>query len=126
MFFSVIIPVYNRPSEVFELLSSLLTQSYVDFEVILVEDGSSEKADQAVSQFESQLLIRYFFQENQGQGFARNFGMKQAKGEFFVILDSDVILPPDYFAVLKEAILKRKLDAFGGPDAAACDFSNLL
>lgn len=125
MFFSVIIPVYNRPSEVSELFSSLLKQSMPDFEVILVEDGSTLKADGVVSQFESQLPIRYFFQKNQGQGFARNFGMRQAKGDFFIILDSDVILPADYLSRLKKAITARGLDAFGGPDAAASDFSSL-
>lgn len=125
MFFSVIIPVYNRPSEVFELFSSLLIQSMTDFEVILVEDGSTLKADGVVSQFELQLPVRYYFQKNQGQGFARNFGMRQAKGDFFIILDSDVILPADYLSRLKKAITVRGLDAFGGPDAAAADFSNL-
>lgn len=125
MFFSVIIPVYNRPSEIFELLSSLTRQSFSDFEVILVEDGSSLRSDQVALQFDSILSIRYFFQKNQGQGFARNYGMTQAKGDFFVVLDSDVILPPDYLDVLKKALQERKLDAFGGPDAAAADFSHL-
>jgi glycosyltransferase involved in cell wall biosynthesis len=125
MFFSVIIPVFNRPAEIFELLTSLTHQSYSDFEVVLVEDGSSVKSDQVVRQFESVLSIRYLFQKNQGQGFARNFGMTQAKGDFFVVLDSDVILPADYLSLLKKAIQERNLDAFGGPDAAAADFSNL-
>lgn len=124
MFFSVIIPIFNRPYEAHELLSSLTRQSFQDFEVILVEDGSSVKSDQIANDFNSILSIRYFFQENQGQGFARNFGMQQAKGEFFVILDSDVILPEHYLSVLKNAIQFRKLDAFGGPDAAATDFSD--
>ena len=125
MFFSVIIPVYNRPTEIFELLSSLVHQTYREFEVILVEDGSKIKSDQIASQFEPSLSVRYYFQENQGQGFARNFGMTKAKGDFFVILDSDVILPTDYLRVLNSAIRERSLDAFGGPDAAAADFSNL-
>lgn len=125
MFFSFIIPVYNRPTEVLELLSSLSKQSIKDFEVILVEDGSTDRSDQIVSYFESRISIRYFFQENQGQGFARNFGMNKAKGDFFIILDSDVILPEDYLRVLKNAIQERNLDAFGGPDAAAHDFSDL-
>lgn len=125
MFFSVIIPVYNRPSEVFELLTSLSVQTLQEFEVIIVEDGSTDKAEQVASFFQFQIEIRYFYQENQGQGFARNYGMNQAKGDFFVVLDSDVILPEDYLLVLKNAILSRNLDAFGGPDAAASDFSNL-
>lgn len=125
MFFSLIIPAYNRPGEIFELLTSLKEQSYSGFEVIVVEDGSSLKCDKVVEQFSSFLSIRYFFQKNQGQGFARNNGMKQAKGDFFVILDSDVILPPEYLNSLYRAIKSGNLDAFGGPDAAATDFSNL-
>ncbi|MBN7811405.1 glycosyltransferase [Algoriphagus sp. H41] len=125
MLFSVVIPVYNRPAEVHELLSSLAGQSYKRFEAIIIEDGSTFKSDRVVAQFENVLPVRYCYQENQGQGFARNFGMSQAKGDFFVILDSDVILPADYLQVLRQAILSRKLDAFGGPDAAAEDFSNL-
>ena len=125
MFFSCIIPVYNRPGELQELLRSLLTQTYTQFEVIVVEDGSTLRCDEVVTSFSQDLSIRYFYQENTGQGFARNFGMQQAKGDFFVILDSDVILPSSYFECLQEAIQSRSLDAFGGPDAAASDFSPL-
>lgn len=125
MFFSCIIPVYNRPDELRDLLGSLLSQSYAQFEVVVVEDGSSSRCEEVVQTFAQQLSIRYFYQENTGQGFARNFGMQQAKGDFFVILDSDVLLPPSYLERLKEAIQSRSLDAFGGPDAAASDFSAL-
>ncbi len=125
MFFSCIIPVYNRPGELQELLRSLLSQSYTQFEVIVVEDGSTLRCDEVVTSFSQDLYIRYFYQENTGQGFARNFGMQQAKGDFFVILDSDVILPSSYFEALEKAIAARSLDAFGGPDAAASDFSPL-
>jgi GT2 family glycosyltransferase len=125
MLFSIIIPVYNRPSEIFELLTSLVNQSLQDFEVILIEDGSKDRSDKIAALFQSKISINYFFRENQGQGFARNFGMSQAKGDFFVILDSDVILPEDYLLELRNAILERNLEAFGGPDAAAADFSNL-
>lgn len=123
MYFSVIIPVFNRPSEVFELLTSLSNQTLQEFEVIVVEDGSVIKSDGIVASFQEKLSIHYFFQNNSGQGFARNYGMNQAKGDFFVILDSDVILPFNYLFVLKQAISSKKLDAFGGPDAAASDFS---
>ncbi|MCM0060473.1 MAG: glycosyltransferase [Algoriphagus sp.] len=125
MFFSCIIPVYNRPGELKDLLSSLLSQTYTQFEVLVVEDGSSIRCDEVVASFSQDLSIRYFYQENTGQGFARNFGMQQAKGDFFVILDSDVLLPPTYFERLQDAIQARSLDAFGGPDAAASDFSPL-
>ena len=125
MFFSCIIPVYNRPGELQELLRSLLAQTYSQFEVIVVEDGSTLRCDEVVTSFSQDLSLRYFYQENTGQGFARNFGMQQAKGDFFVILDSDVILPSSYFEALEKAIAARSLDAFGGPDAAASDFSPL-
>jgi GT2 family glycosyltransferase len=90
-----------------------------------VEDGSTLRCEEVVAAFGHDLSIRYFYQENTGQGFARNFGMRQAKGDFFVILDSDVLLPPTYFEALEKAIATRSLDAFGGPDAAAEDFSPL-
>ena len=125
MFFSCIIPVYNRAGEIKDLLNSLLSQSYTQFEVVIVEDGSTLRCEEVVAAFGHDLSIRYFYQENTGQGFARNFGMQQAKGDFFVILDSDVLLPPTYFEALEKAIATRTLYAFGGPDAAAEDFSPL-
>ncbi|MFC5193121.1 glycosyltransferase [Algoriphagus aquatilis] len=125
MFFSVIIPVFNRPSELFELLQSLTQQTFCGFEVVVIEDGSDIKSDQVVDSFRDRLNLQYLVQENTGQGFARNNGMKLAKGHFFIILDSDVILPSCYLEVLQKAIVSRNLDAFGGPDAAASDFSIL-
>ena len=125
MKFSVIIPVYNRPHEIRELLESLQNQSYSDFEVVIVEDGSYIKSEEIAASFSPDLEVRYFYQENSGQGFARNFGMKNATGDFFVILDSDVILPPNFLQVLSKEIPKRKLDAYGGPDAAKEEFTAL-
>lgn len=125
MFFSIIIPVFNRPGELSELLQSLTLQTESDFEVIIIEDGSVIKSDQVVASFADRLNLQYVFQQNTGQGFARNNGMKLAKGQFFIILDSDVILPSLYLEALQKTIVSRKLDAFGGPDAAASDFSTL-
>lgn len=125
MFFSVIIPVFNRPEEAKELLGSLAFQSEKDFEVLVVEDGSSFTCEKEAEKFKKKFRLDYLYQENQGQGFARNNGMKVAKGDFFVILDSDVILPNDYLSLLKKAIYIRKLDAFGGPDAADQSFTPL-
>jgi glycosyltransferase involved in cell wall biosynthesis len=125
MFFSVVIPVYNRPAEIRELLNSLTDQVFIDFEVIIVEDGSSVPCKSVISTFESLLDIRYYYQPNQGQGFARNFGMNRAKGAYFVLFDSDCIVPPHYLQCLYDAIRIRKLDAHGGPDAAREDFSVL-
>lgn len=125
MFFSVIIPVFNRPEELKELLESLGNQSFTDFEVVVVEDGSSLDAKEVCDYYASKFSLSYYFQSNSGQGFARNFGMVRAKGDFFVILDSDVILPKDYLQNLWHAIKNRSLDAFGGPDAAGEDFTNI-
>ena len=123
MKFSVIIPVYNRPEELRELLQSLSKQNFVDFEVVIIEDGSTTESEKVVTYFSEKLQIQYIVQHNTGQGFARNNGMKIAKGAFFVILDSDVLLPEDYLRKLANAIDDRDLDAFGGPDAAADSFS---
>lgn len=125
MCFSVIIPVFNRPDELKELLQSLLVQIYQEFEVVIIDDGSTIQSNSVVDSYQNQLSISYIYQENTGQGFARNKGMEMAKGNFFIILDSDVILPANYLQLLSKAILERKLDAFGGPDAAAEDFSDL-
>lgn len=123
MMFSVVIPVYNRPKELSELLESLLHQDYPALEVIIVEDGSSLISEAVARQYEDRLSLRYYFQDNQGQGFARNFGMGQAQGDYFVLFDSDCIIPPHYFSALYQAVLDRTLDAHGGPDAAAKDFT---
>ncbi len=125
MKFSVIIPVYNRPEELRELLESLKTQSFSDFEIIVIEDGSIIDSSDVIASFSDKLKIQYLVQSNTGQGFARNNGMNIAKAAFFVILDSDVILPSDYLKKLSNAIESRILDAFGGPDAADNDFSAL-
>lgn len=123
MFFSIIIPLYNRPVEIKELLQSLLDQQYQDFEVIIVEDGSRNKADHIIDQFKNRLDVHYFFKENEGQGFARNYGFERAKGDYFIVFDSDIIVPSDYLLKVKAGIEKDGLDAFGGPDAAHPSFT---
>jgi glycosyltransferase involved in cell wall biosynthesis len=114
--YSVIIPVYNRPDEVDELLASLSAQTEKDFEVIIVEDGSSVTCEQIVGKYDSSLSIRYFTKQNEGPGPARNFGFAKASGDYLVIFDSDCIIPEMYFAVVSAALAARKLDAWGGPD----------
>ena len=123
MFFSVIIPVFNRPIEIRELIVSLLRQDYADFEVIIVEDGSDFTCKDILDSFKDKIQISYHFIENIGQGFARNFGMRKASGDYFVMFDSDCIIPPHYFTVLAKALKERMLDAHGGPDAAEESFS---
>lgn len=125
MFFSVIIPVYNRIDEVDELLRSLLAQSERNFEVIIVEDGSTQPCGAAVEDARSRGLdVRYFFKENEGRSIARNYGMERARGDYFVFFDSDCVIPPDYFRKLAQELSDKPLDCFGGPDAAHSSFTD--
>ncbi|MCK0132459.1 glycosyltransferase family 2 protein [Flavobacteriaceae bacterium F08102] len=125
--FSIIIPVYNRPQEVAELLHSLCEQEDMDFEVIVVEDGSSPslKADQICKKFSTQLNLTYYFKPNSGAGQSRNYGMERASGNYFIILDSDCILPKTYLSAVREHLTANYTDGFGGADAAHESFSVL-
>lgn len=123
MFFSVIIPVYNRPQEVDELLKSLTRQTYHHFETLIIEDGSEERCKEVVKQYNDQLDVRYFYKENSGQGFSRNFGFERAEGDFLVVFDSDCIIPPHYFESVNRYLQEHPVDAYGGPDRAHADFT---
>lgn len=132
MYLSLIIPVYNRPGELRELLASLAEQTDRDFEVIVVEDGSQKTSEEVVRAFRSDepaenaapsLTIRYHRKPNTGPGLSRNEGAALARGDFFVFLDSDCLLPPGYVAEVKKGIAATGCDVFGGPDRAAADFS---
>jgi glycosyltransferase involved in cell wall biosynthesis len=123
MFFSIIIPLYNRPQEIDELLHTLTRQSYTQFEVLVIEDGSVNDAKAVVNKYAHQLDIQYYFKENEGQGFTRNYGFARAKGDYFVIFDSDCLIPEDYLEVVKNYLLEHNLDAYGGPDAAHDSFT---
>ena len=115
-YFSIIIPIYNRPDELDELLHCIENQSYRNFEVIVIEDGSKLRCDTVVAKYQTALDLKYFYQENTGQGFARNAGLEKAMGDYFIILDSDALLEPNYLAVVDHEIDKQGLDLFGGPD----------
>ncbi len=117
MFYSLIIPVHNRPDHIEKLLGCLAVQTFTDFDVNVIEDGSTRKADLIIDQFSDKLQITYLETPGLGQGFARNEGMKIAKGDFFVILDSDIVLEPGYMKAVNDGIQTQKLDCFGGPDA---------
>jgi glycosyltransferase involved in cell wall biosynthesis len=123
MFFSIIIPLYNRPQEIKELLDSLTLQSYKQFEVLVIEDGSVNDAAEIVKSFADQLDVRYFVKANEGQGFARNYGFERAKGDYFIIFDSDCLIPPDYLQIVNDHLNTSWLDAYGGPDAAHPSFT---
>jgi glycosyltransferase involved in cell wall biosynthesis len=125
MNFSLIIPVFNRPDEIDELLLSLTQQTYRDtFEIVIIEDGSSITCKHIIEKYK-QLNITYFFKENSGPGDSRNFGMKNAKGDYFIILDSDCILPEFYLENVNQSLSTDFVDCFGGPDAALDSFSDI-
>lgn len=123
MFFSIVIPLYNRPQEMDELLASLTKQQYSNFEVIVVEDGSTVASKDIVDRYHGQLDVHYFAKANEGQGFARNYGFARAKGDFFIVLDSDVLVPEDYLLHVIRGLKRDQWDAFGGPDAAHASFT---
>ena len=123
MFFSIIIPLYNRPQEIDELLATLCLQTYMQFEVLVIEDGSVQSAKEIVNGYTDRLDIHYFYKENAGQGFARNYGFERAKGDYFVIFDSDCLIPEDYLETVKDYLYDHHLDAYGGPDAAHHSFT---
>ncbi|MDH5414361.1 MAG: glycosyltransferase [Flavobacteriaceae bacterium] len=122
--FSIIIPVYNRPTELDELLESISKQDFQNsFEVIVVEDGSEIPSKEIVKKYQDQIQIHYFFKENSGPGLSRNFGMQKSSGNYFIILDSDCILPVQYLKEVSNGLNRNYTDAFGGADAAHESFS---
>lgn len=123
MKYSVIIPVFNRPDEVEELLESLTTQTVGDFEVVVVEDGSQTPCREVIDRYSDRLDIAYYMKPNGGPGPARNYGAERAKGDYLIILDSDCVLPPTYFEAIDRELAERPCDAFGGPDRAHDSFT---
>lgn len=124
MKYSIIVPVFNRPDEVDELLSSLLNQTFTDFEVLIVEDGSQKPCDEVCNKYADRLDLHYFMKPNSGPGQSRNYGAERAKGEYLLILDSDVVLPKGYLNAIEEELKGEPADAFGGPDAAHESFTD--
>jgi glycosyltransferase involved in cell wall biosynthesis len=123
MFFSIIIPLYNRPQEIKELLYTLTKQTYTRFEVLVIEDGSVNDAKEIVEDYADRLDIKYFVKPNSGQGFSRNYGFERAMGDYFVVFDSDCLIPPDYLEIVAESLAANYLDAYGGPDDAHASFT---
>lgn len=123
MRYSFIVPVYNRPDEVDELLQSLTKQTLGDFEVLVIEDGSSVPCEDVVEKYRTLLDVHYYNKPNSGPGQTRNFGAERSRGEYLLILDSDCVLPPGYLAAVDEELKREPADAFGGPDRAHDSFS---
>ena len=126
LYFSFVIPVYNRPDEVEELLDSFtLLKGDFSFEIVIVEDGSTISCKSVIDKFSKALNISYFYKPNSGPGDSRNYGMSRAKGNYFIILDSDCLVPPEYLITVSSYLKSNYTDCFGGPDTAHSSFSNL-
>ena len=126
LYYSFVIPVYNRPDEIDELLESFTKlKGNLNYEIIIVEDGSNLTCENVIGTYKLKLNISYFYKENSGPGDSRNFGMKHAKGNYFIILDSDCLLPENYLEVVNRNLTNNFVDCFGGPDAAHESFSIL-
>lgn len=126
MFFSLIIPVYNRPDEIDELLMSLTKMEYPDvYEIVIVEDGSTIRCQEVLEKYATSLNISYYFKPNSGPGDSRNFGMQKARGNYFIIFDSDCIIPSNYLQEVSNSLQEHYVDCFGGPDKALDSFSDI-
>ncbi|MFD1316506.1 glycosyltransferase [Namhaeicola litoreus] len=124
--FSLIIPVYNRKDELQELLHTVVNQNFNgQFEVIVIDDGSADPSKEVAIYFSDKLNLHYYFKENSGPGDSRNFGMKMAKGNYFIVLDSDCLLPENYLSTVSKVLEKNYTDAFGAPDTAHPSFSRI-
>ena len=123
MNYSIIVPVYNRPDEVDELLESLTHQVFRNFEVVIVEDGSEKKCDEVCAKYKDLLPLRYYYKKNSGPGNSRNFGVDYATGDYVIILDSDVVVPSHYLSAIDEELTREQCDFFGGADAAHPSFT---
>jgi len=123
--YSVIVPIFNRPNEAEELLESLAKQSYKNFDIIIIEDGSQETCEAIVKSYAKELDIKYHYKSNSGPGDSRNVGMTKATGDYLIFFDSDCIIPPQYFEEVEKHLAKNPLDAFGGPDSADPSFSKV-
>jgi len=125
MQFSVIIPVFNRPAELDELLDSLTRQTDRQFEVIIVEDGSEQKSDAIVEKYKNRLPITYIEKPNSGPGLSRNAGARKARYDYLIFFDSDCIIPEDYIQIVNDFLTQQYYDAYGGPDRALPTFTTV-
>lgn len=122
--FSIIIPVYNRPDEIADLLASLAAQTDKGFQTVIVEDGSTVRCEEQCRIWQRQANVKYYYKDNEGRSIARNYGIDRADGDFFVFVDSDCILPPVYIESLRHSLAESPADCFGGPDAAHDSFTD--
>ena len=125
MKYSIVVPVYNRPDEVDELLESLSSQTFKDFEVVIVEDGSKITCKDVCEKYASILDLHYYYKENSGPGQSRNYGVERARGEYVLIVDSDAVAPHGFMQAIDDELQRQPTDAWGGPDAAHESFTDV-
>ena len=125
MKYSIIVPVYNRPDEVDELLESLTSQTLKDFEVVIVEDGSKITCKDVCDKYANILHLYYYYKENSGPGQSRNYGVERANGEYVLIVDSDAVAPAGFMQAIDDELQRQPSDAWGGPDAAHESFTDV-
>lgn len=125
MKYSIIVPVYNRPDEVDELLESLSSQTLKDFEVVIVEDGSKITCKDVCDKYANILHLHYYYKENSGPGQSRNYGVERANGEYVLIVDSDAVAPAGFMQAIDDELKRQPSDAWGGPDAAHESFTDV-
>ena len=125
MNYSIVVPVYNRPDEVDELLESLCSQTLKDFEVVIVEDGSQKPCKDVCDKYANILNLHYYYKDNSGPGQSRNYGVEHANGDYVIILDSDVVLPEGYMMAINSQLSTYNFQpvCWGGPDAAHPSFT---
>ena len=123
--FSIVVAVYNRPEEMYELLDSIVNQEYKDLEIVVVDDGSEKSSREVVDAFKKKIKIKYFFIENRGPALARNYGVKKSEGEWIIFFDSDCTIPKNYFFEVNKFLKKNTIDFYGGPDMMDKNFSYL-
>ena len=123
--FSIVVAVYNRPGEMYELLDSIVNQEFKDLEIIVVDDGSEKSSREVVNSFKKNFSIKYFFIENRGPALARNYGVNKSEGEWIIFFDSDCTIPKNYFFEVNKFLKKNKIDFYGGPDMMDKSFSYL-
>lgn len=124
--YTIVVPVYNRPQEVEELLDGLCNQTYEHpFDVIVIDDGSEFDCKDVVDGYRKLIDIEYYFKENSGPGLTRNFGMEKANGTYFIVFDSDCVIPHEYLEMVDNSLKANYTDIFGGPDAADDEFTTV-
>ena len=125
MKYSIVVPVYNRPDEVDELLESLSSQTFKDFEVVIVEDGSKITCKDVCEKYANILDLHYYYKENSGPGQSRNYGVERARGKYVLIVDSDAVAPRGFMQAIDDELQRQPSDAWGGPDAAHESFTDV-